>query len=378
MMSPRKTWAVLRKETRHILRDTTTLALLLLAPPILLVIMAYGLIADIRETPVTIIDYSRSRLSRQYLATLSASNDLLVNRMVSSYAEAERLFDRSQTKGLVVIPPGFARQLIAGQPAEIQIIVDGTDPATADHVINHVVSRSRMFGVDFAVQAIQRSRALAEIKPAIDFRVRTWFNPDLKNGPGIVPAMIAMVMSLPAIVVMNAIVREKEHGTLETVFATPLKRSELLIGKLVPYTFVGLLSIILCVIVGMALFSVPFRGNFILFLALSTLFLLALYSTGILLATFISNQAAASLIGLLLFMFPGFFLSGMFYPVSSFPDIVKEEAGFLPATHFVTIARGLMVKGQGLTALAEPALMLVFLTVIMTSLSLFFFKKKLR
>lgn len=377
-MSLYKTWAVLRKETRHILRDSTTLALLLLAPPILLIIMAYGLIADIRETPVTIIDYSRSKLSRQYFAKLSASNDLLVNHTASSYAEAERQFDRNQTKGLIVIPPNFAKQLIAGEPAEIQVIVDGTDPATADHVINHVVSRSQTFGVDFAVRAIQRSRSLPELKPAIDFRVRTWFNPDLKNGPGIVPAMIAMVMSLPAIVVMNAIVREKEVGTLETVFATPLKRSELLIGKLIPYTFVGLLSIILCVIVGMALFNVPFRGNFVLFLALSTLFLLALYSTGILLATFISNQAAASLLGLLLFMFPGFFLSGMFYPVSSFPDIVKEEAGFLPATHFVTIARGLMVKGQGLTALAEPALMLIFLTLLMTGLSLIFFKKKLR
>jgi ABC-2 type transport system permease protein len=378
MLSPRKTWAVLRKETRHILRDSTTLALLLLAPPILLIIMAYGLIADIRETPVTIIDYSRSKLSRQYFAKLSASNDILVNHTASSYAEAERQFDRSQTKGLIVIPPDFAKQLVAGEPAEIQVIVDGTDPATADHVINHVVSRSQMFGVDFAVRAIQRSRSLPELKPAIDFRVRTWFNPDLKNGPGIVPAMIAMVMSLPAIVVMNAIVREKEVGTLETIFATPLKRSELLIGKLIPYTFVGLLSIILCVIVGMALFNVPFRGSFVLFLALSTLFLLALYSTGILLATFISNQAAASLLGLLLFMFPGFFLSGMFYPVSSFPDIVKEEAGFLPATHFVTIARGLMVKGQGLTALAEPALMLIFLTLLMTGLSLIFFKKKLR
>jgi len=378
MMSLRKTWAVLRKETRHILRDSTTLALLLLAPPILLIIMAYGLIADIRETPVTIIDYSRSRLSRQYFAELSASNDLLVEHTASSYAEAERQFDRSQIKGLIVIPPDFARHLIAGEPAEIQVIVDGTDPATADHVINHVVSRSQMFGVDFAVRAIQRNRSLPDLKPAIDFRVRTWFNPDLKNGPGIVPAMIAMVMSLPAIVVMNAIVREKEHGTLETVFATPLKRSELLIGKLVPYTFVGLLSIILCVIVGMVLFNVPFRGNFVLFLALSTLFLLALYSTGILLATFISSQAAASLLGLLLFMFPGFFLSGMFYPVSSFPDVVKEEAGFLPATHFVTIARGLMVKGQGVTALAEPALMLVALTLLMAGLSLFFFKKKLR
>jgi ABC-2 type transport system permease protein len=378
MPSLRKTWAVLIKEMRHIVRDAASLILLLLAPPALLVIMSYGLVADIRETPITVMDASGSALSRQLLATLANSNDITVDRLVGNYTEAERLFDRSQTKALVVIPPNFANRLSAGQPAELQVIVDGTDPTTAEHVINHVVSRSQMFGADVAIKTIGRTEPLPNLAPPIDFRVRTWYNPDLKNGPGIVPAMIAMVMSLPAIVVMNAIVREKEHGTLEAIFATPLKRSELLIGKLIPYTLIGLVSIVLCVLVGMALFDVPFRGNFGLFMGLSALFLLALYSMGIFLATFLSNQAAASLVGLLIFMFPSFFLSGMFFPVSSFPDIVQEESGMLPTTHFVAITRGLMVKWQGLTALAEPAGMLIFLTVAMTGLSVFFFKKKLR
>ncbi|MCG3212240.1 MAG: putative multidrug ABC transporter permease YbhS [Anaerolineae bacterium] len=378
MMSLRKTWAVLVKETRHILRDPATLILLLLAPPALLVIMSYGLVADIRETPISVLDASRSPLSRQFLATLANSRDVVVKHIVANYAEAERLFYRSQTKALVVIPPKFAEQLTAGHPAEIQVIVDGTDPTTADHVITHVLSRSQMFGVNAAVKTIGRAQSLPSPAPPIDFRVRTWYNPDLKNGPGIVPAMIAMVMSLPAIVVMNAIVREKEHGTLEGIFATPLKRSELLIGKLIPYTLLGLVSVVLCVLVGIALFEVPFRGDFGLFLALSTLFLLALYSMGIFLATFLSNQAASSLLGLLIFMFPSFFLSGMFYPVSSFPDVVQEESGFLPTTHFVTIARGLMVKGQGVSALVYPVAMLAVLTVLMTGLSIFFFNKKLR
>lgn len=377
-MSLRKTWAVLLKEMRHILRDPTTLILLLLAPPALLVIMSYAVVTDIRETPISVMDNSRSALSRQFLSTLSNSKDLVVERLVTSYDQAERLFDRSLTKALVVIPPQFAEHLARGKPSEIQVIVDGTDPTTADHVITHVLSRSQMFGIDVAVKTYGRVQPLATIKPPIDFRVRTWYNPDLKNGPGIVPAMIAMVMSLPAIVVMNAIVREKEHGTLEGIFATPLKRSELLIGKLIPYTLIGLVSIVLCVVVGVALFDVPFRGNFGLFLGLSTLFLLALYSMGIFLATFISNQAASSLLGLLMFMFPNFFLSGMFFPVSSFPDVVQEESGFLPTTHYVTIARGLLVKGQGIEALLEPAGMLIFLTVLMTGLSIFFFKKKLR
>lgn len=384
-MSLRKTWAVLVKESRHIWRDPATLILLLLAPAILLVIMSYGMVADVRQVPVTVLDNSRSAMSRRFLATLSNSRDIVVSRTAENYSQAERYFDRNQTKALVVIPANFARRLSAGKPVEVQVIVDGTDPTTASHVINHVVSRSQMFGVNVALKLLGQAAppggvgiAAVSSLPGIDLRTRTWYNPDLKNTHGIVPAMIAMVMSLPAVVVMNAFVREKEHGTLEGIFATPLKRSELLIGKLLPYTFIGLVSIVICVLVAVNLFGVPFRGDFGLYILLAGLFLLALYSMGLFMAIFLSSQAAASLVGLLVFMFPGFFLSGMFYPVASFPDLVQEEAGWLPATHFVAISRGLMIKGQGIDALVEPVSMLAVLTVMMTVLALFFFKKKLK
>ena len=160
--------------------------------------------------------------------------------------------------------------------------------------------------------------------------------------------------------------------------ATPLGRSELIIGKLIPYTVTGLISSVICALVAVNLFGVPFNGSWLLYMLLSVDYLLAAFSMGILIATFLSNQAASSVIGLLVFMFPGFFLSGIFYPVESFPDLVKEESQWLPSTHFVAITRGLMVKGQGLEALWQPALMLVVLTILMTGLSVFFFKKKLR
>jgi len=381
-MSMRKTWAVLVKESRHIVRDPGTLILLLLAPVILMIIMAYALAVDIRQTPITIIDHSRSALSRRFLATLATSRDIVIGNIAASYAEAEQYFDRNQTKALVVIPPDFGRQLAAGHPVAVQIVVDGTDPTTADHVINHVVSRSRAFGAEAAMQAAGPALALdstlAPTEPAIELRPRTWYNPNLKNTFGIVPALIPIVLSLPAIVVMNAIVREKETGTLETVFATPLGRSELLVGKLMPYVAAGLVSAVACALVAVNLFGVPFRGAFSLFLLLTVDFLLAAFSLGLFLATFISSQAAASILGLLVFLFPGFFLSGIFYPVASFPELVKEEAQWLPSTHFVAITRGLMVKGQGLEALWQPALMLLILAVMMTALAVFFFKKKLR
>ncbi|MBN1218167.1 MAG: ABC transporter permease [Anaerolineae bacterium] len=381
-MSLFKTWAVLVKEGRHIWRDPSTLILLLLAPVFLMIIMSYALIANIRETPIMVMDKSRSALSREFLDTLANSKDIVVNKLATNYAEAERYFDRSQTKALVVIPPNFASQLTAGQPAEVQVIVDGTDPSTANHVINHVLSRAQVFGVQIAIKSIERTNPelirYLQTPLGIDLRIRTWYNPDLKNTHGIVPAMIVLVMSLPAMVVMNALVREKEYSTLESIFATPLSRSELLVGKLLPYVFTGLISVVICTIVAVKLFGVPFQGSFLLFLVLSVDFLLATYAMGIFMATFVSSQAASSIIALLVFMFPGFFLSGIFYPVSSFPDLVQEEAQWLPSTQFVAITRGLLVKGQGLEALWYPAVMLLVIALMMTVLAVFFFKKKLK
>jgi ABC-2 type transport system permease protein len=381
-MSFFKTWAVLVKESRHILRDPSTLILLLLAPVFLMIIMSYALIADIRQTPITVMDNSNSALSRQLLQTLANNSDVVVDKVAETYGDAEEFFDRNQTKALVVIPSNFAGQLAAGRPTQIQLIVDGTDPSTANHVIGHVMSRAQIFGVQVAVKTIERTQpeliSFLQGPLGIDLRIRTWYNPDLKNTHGIVPAMIALVMSLPAMVVMNSLVREKEYSTLESIYATPLKRSEFLVGKLLPYVFTGLISVIICTLVAVWLFGVPFEGSFLLYLVLSTAYLLAAYAMAIFLATFISNQAASSIIALLVFMFPGFFLSGIFYPVSSFPDIVKEEAQWLPSTQFVAITRGLMIKGQGLDALWYPAMMLMVIFLMMTVLAIFFFKKRLK
>jgi len=381
-MSIYKTWAVLVKESRHILRDPSTLLLLLFAPVFLMVTWSYTLNADIRETPLTVMDNSNSALSRQLLQTLANSKDIIVDKVAETYDDAEQYFDRNQTKALVVIPPDFADQLAAGKPVQIQLIVDGTDPSTANHVINHVMSRAQIFGAEVAVQTIERTQpelvSFLQGPLGIDLRIRTWYNPDLKNTHGIVPAMIALAMSLPAMVVMNALVREKEHSTLETIYATPLKRSEFLIGKLLPYVFAGVISVVICVLVAVNLFGVPFEGSFLLYLILTALYLLAMYAMGIFLATFVSNQAASSMVAMFIFLFPGFFLSGIFYPVSSFPDIMQEEAQWLPSTQFVAITRGLMIKGQGLDALLFPTAMLIAIFLMMTVLAVFFFKKKLK
>ncbi len=378
-MNLAKTWAVLVKETRHILRDRTTFLMLLLIPVFLMIIFSYSLAVNIKEVSVTLLDNDRSALSREFVATLSNNKDLVVSGEVASYAEAERLFDRSRIKALVVIPPRFGERILAGRPVDVQVLVDGTDPTTARFAINHILSRSQMLGYELAWRVLSRQMGateLAVIKEPHDLRVRTWYNPTLNNQKGIVPAMLALVLNLPAIAVLGAIVREKELGTLESIFATPLTRAELLVGKIIPYVVCSLISAVLCAAAAVYIFEAPFRGSLALFLLLSADFFLAAFGMALLIATFVSSQTAGSVLGFLLFLFPGFFLSGIFYPISAFPDLVKMEASFIPSTPFVDIIRGLMIKGQGLDALWSPAMLLLGMGLVMTLVAILLFRKR--
>jgi ABC-2 type transport system permease protein len=372
-----KTYAVMVKETRHILRDRMTFLMLLLIPVFLMIAFSYSLAVDVKKVPITLMDDDLSRLSRQFVAALSTGQDLVVGPEAEDYAQIKTWFDQSRIKAVVVIPPDFSERLVAGKTAEIQVLVDGTDPATGQFAIDHILTRSQSFGQNIALQVFDRQDG-TPIKEPIDLRTQIWYNPGLKNEKGIVPAMLALVLSLPAVAVMSAIVRERELGTLETVFATPLSRGELLVGKIIPYVLSSLVSAVLCAAAAVYIFNAPFRGSLPLFLVLALDFFLHAFSLALLISIFLPSQAAASLLGLLIFLFPGFFLSGVFYPISAFPEIVREEASFLPSTPFVTVVRGLMIKGQGLGTLWPQAALMLGMGTILTLASILLFKKKIR
>jgi len=376
-----KTYAVMIKETRHILRDRITFLMLLLIPVFLMIAFSYSLAVDVKEVPITLLDADRSPLSREFVAVLSNSKDLVVGAEAENYAQVETWFDHSLIKAVVIIPPSFSDQVRGGQPVEVQVLVDGTDPTTAQFAIDQIISRSQVFGYEMALKVFRKqggSRSPVAIKEPIDLRVRTWYNPTLNNQKGIVPAMLALALSLPAVAVMGAIVRERELGTLESIFATPLSRGELLVGKIIPYILCSLVSALLCAAAAVYIFDAPFRGSLGLYVLLTLDYFLHAFSLALLISIFLPSQAAASLIGLLIFLFPGFFLSGIFYPISAFPPAVQHEASFLPSTPFVAVVRGLMIKGQGLETLWPQAALMFGVGVVLTFLSILLFKKKIR
>jgi ABC-2 type transport system permease protein len=229
----------------------------------------------------------------------------------------------------------------------------------------HLADQIQALGID-----------LESIQP-IDLRVRTWYNPSLKSEVDLIPGLISMVLGLPALSVALTLSHEREHGTLEQLLATPISRIELLVGKMLPYIFFGLLNVIMIPLVAIAWFGIPFNGNFALYLLLSVIFLFAILALGTIVGVFMRTQAAALALSFLVIFFPGFFLTGIFFPIVSMPEVMRLEALALPGTHYAIITRGVFLPGVGLEVLWPYGIMLFGLGLVFIVIAALFFRKKL-
>ena len=376
-MNLRRTLSIMRKETWHILRDTRTFILVTISPVFLLLVFGYSMSVEIRNVAIAVLDYDQSTLSRRYSDGLTSTGDIVIRYRPRDYANLERRLVRRQAKAALIIPAGFEDDLLAGREAGLQVIVDGTNPNTANHAIAHIGGYTQGLALEILGTGLERRGfARGQLVP-IDLRMRTWYNPTLKAIIGWVPGLVAIVLGMPAVAATLALAAEKEKGTLEALIATPVRRSELLIGKLIPYVLSGLVSAVLCALVGVYWFGAPFRGNFSLYILLSADFFLAALGISMLISVFVPTQQAAMACAMLIFLFPGFFMSGLFYPIASMPAEMKMEAYMMPTTHYLTITRGLFLKGLDMGSLWPFALALLAMGTLVITVAILMFKKKL-
>jgi ABC-2 type transport system permease protein len=376
-MNLTRTVSIMRKEMRHILRDRRTFVLVTVSPVLLLLVFAYSMSVEIRNVAIAVLDYDQTTLSRQYRDGLASTGDIVIRYWPRDYAEMQSRLERRQAKAAVVIPVGFEDQLLAGREASLQVIVDGTDPNTANHTISHITGYTQ----EVALQVLSEALARQGIDPGelspIQLRMRTWYNPTLRPIIGWVPGLVAIVLGMPAVAATMALTAEKEKGTLEALITTPVRRSELIIGKLIPYVVSGLFSAVLCALVAVYGLGTPFRGSPLLYLLLSADFFLAALGVSLVISVFVPSQQAAMALAMLIFLFPAFFMSGLFYPIASMPEEMKMEAYMLPTTHYLTITRGLFLKGLGLDSLWPYAAALLAMGLGVTGVSIVTFKKRL-
>lgn len=376
-MNLRRVLSIVRKEWWHITRDRTSFGLLLISPAVALVTMAYAFSVDINNVAIGVLNQDLSPLSRQYVGQLASTDALRLEAWPQSLNEVETLMMRGHVKALVIIPPGFEEELLSGGTSSLQLVVDGTDPNTAGHAIRQISGHTEYFIKEQVEEQLAKAGMPVNLEDPIDLRLRAWFNPSLRFTVSMIPALVGIVLSVPAMAASLALAREREWGTLEGLIATPIGRVELVTGKLIPYMLAGFLSVPICAAVAIYGFQVPFKGSLLLFLVLSIVFLFATMSIALFISVFSSSQQVAILASMIIFLFSGFFMSGLLIPFSLMGPILKLEAFMFPTTHFVIISRGIFVKGADLAALQGYTLALIAVGAAFFALTVLIFKKKL-
>lgn len=370
-------WAVTLKELRYIQRDRATLFLVVLTPTFLLLLMAYAVTSDISHVPLAAVDYDRSPTSRAFLQQITLGEDLDLQVLVESIDEVESLLLHEEVDLAIVIPPNFEQDLQSMRGMPLQVIVDGTEPQTGGFAVDQITKRAESFATELLGKQLMVLGVQPQALESLDLRVRVWYNPNLEARVDMIPGLISMVLGIPGLSVALTLAREREHGTLEQLLVTPIGRAELLLGKMGPYVISGMLNVIITTVVAMLWFDVPFRGNFILFLTLSLIYFVALLSMGMIIGVFIRTQAAAMALSFLVVFVPGFFLTGIFFPLAAMPPVVRVEALSLPGSHYAIITRGIFITGVGLDVLWVYSGALIVLGVVFTAVAAFFFRKKL-
>jgi ABC-2 type transport system permease protein len=369
--------AIIRKEINHIMRDRMTFSLVMLTPIALLFLMAYALTVDIEHVPIAVLDYDCSPTSRAFVQRTTEGEDLDLYAVVKSLDEVEALLIHGEIKAALVIDPAFESDLQSLRGMSLQVVIDGTEPESGGYAVEHIGGRAEEFVSELLADQMRALDVSLDSLQPVDLRVRTLYNPGLKPRVDLIPGLISMVLGMPALSVALTLAHEREHGTLEQLMATPVRRAELLVGKMIPYVIVGLINVIVIPALARLAFHIPFNGSFALFFLLSALFLFAILSMGTIVGVFIRTQPAALALSFLVIFFPGFFLTGIFFPIVSMPEMMRMEAMFLPGTHYAVITRGVFLPGVGLDVLWPYGVMLVGLGFAFTGVAALFFRKKL-
>jgi drug efflux transport system permease protein len=358
-------WAMLWKELVQLRRDRLTLGMMLGIPAIQLALFGYAIQTEVRHVPTVVLDESRTSESRRLVEVFRNSGNFDIVAQVQDRAAMAAEIETGRANAALVIPPEFMRDIRRGRPAEAQVIVDAADPLASSAAL----SSARL-------AAAARAAELSGGAPSpLDVRVRPWYNPGLRSAVYIVPGIIGVLLSLTLVLITSmAIVRERERGTLEQLIVTPIGKTSLLLGKILPFLLIGYVQITVILVLGRLLFRVPILGSLPLLYLLSLAFIVASLALGLLMSTLVRTQVQAMQLSFM-FLLPNILLSGFMFPRQAMPPVAQWIGAALPLTYFLTILRGVLLKGTGFAQLWPEALALVGFAVGLVALSVIRFHK---
>lgn len=374
MIDPFRIIAVARKEALHVVRDKRSLYLALGIPIMLLVLFGYALSLDVDDIPLAVWDQDRSPQSRELIDRLTSSGYFRLVLYTNSYREIVEAVDWRRASVGMCIPWNFASDLKNRKDTAVQILVDASDSTRAGIAIGYFNVITSIFRQDLLTGELAR-QSVTKVEIPVEPRIRLLYNPELKSRINIIPGLIAIIMMvIAALLTSLTVVRERETGTMEQLFSTPVKPVELITGKLVPYFLLGYIDLVIVYLMSQYVFSVPFRGSLLLMFLVSGLFLIGALSLGLLISTVAQTQLFATQMALLGTFLPAFLLSGFVFPIANMPDVIQLFSYLIPARYYVTILRGIYLKGVGVEILASQ----IVLLVIFGTVTAFLASRKLR
>ncbi|HEY0872421.1 MAG TPA: ABC transporter permease [Vicinamibacterales bacterium] len=365
--------ALMRKEFLEIRMNPRLIGIVVVAPIIQLAMLGYAATTDVRDVPIVIADGDRSSASRELVHRFDASPTFTVIGTVNTVAGIDPFLESGDAWLALSIPSGYGADLGAGRPTVVQIVADGTDSNSTTAALGYATALIGGYAREIAAAApaqVQKAGGTAPAAPAIEGRIRVWFNPQLESRYFMVPGVLALVL---LIVTTNlaamAVVREKEIGTLEQLNVTPIRRWELIAGKLIPYGVIGMFDILLVTAVAVFWFEVPLRGSLALLLAMTLLYVLCTLALGLFVSTISNTQQQAMLTATFFFLMPMIYLSGFMTPIENMPEMIQWITFLIPLRYFLVIVRGIFLKGVGLEVLWPQATALAVWGIVVISLA---------
>ena len=362
-------WPMLWKEFVQMRRDRFTLGMMIGLPAIQLLLFGFAIRMEVRHLPTVVLDESRTTESRALVDAIRNTGNFDIVGSAGGRDDVKRLVERGDARAAVIIPPDYETNIKRRRTAQAQVIIDAADPLASSAAIS---------GATLAGQA--RSAALAPSTRralAIDVRVRPWYNPGLESSIYIVPGVIGLLLTLTLLMITSmALVRERERGTLEQLIVTPISKTGIMLGKVLPFALVGYVQVTVILVLGRFVFDVPIRGSVPLLYVITAPFIIASLALGLLISTVVRTQVQAMQLSFV-FLLPTVLLSGFMFPREAMPRVAQWLGAAFPVTYYLRVLRGILLKGVGVDALWPDTLALAAFAIVLIAVSVRRFQKNI-
>jgi ABC-2 type transport system permease protein len=372
-------FAIAGKELKHIVRDRRNLAFVLFMPVFMLTLFAYALSFDVRDVPTVVLDQDHTSQSRAWVDTLSHSSFFQVVAYLPNPEAVDKAFDSGKARAAIVVARGFGDDIVGGGKGRVAVLLDGSEPNSAQLGQSYASALASTFGRQITITGLERQGVQAGRFGGVEPHIRLWYNPEARSAAYLIPGLIVVIIMVVMVQqTATSLVREEDHGTLEQLLVSPLRRYELVVGKVLPWIGFAGLEAIAVTLVAIFFFGIPFRGNLLIYGAGVVLFLLSCLAIGILVSSRSGSVEVANQTALLISFLPAFMLSGFVFPLSSIPPVLQFVSYLFPARYMVVIARSSFLKGSDLAALWPQLAALAVYAVVGLTLATVSYRNKLR